>query len=178
MKLILPLILLLLGIGGGVGAGMLLIPPPIEPEAALGPCGELPGAETEAAHAGDGQMAADAVHGDDSPVAPAGREYARINNQFVVPLVSEGGVTALMVMALSVEVLIGSRDLVFTHEPKLRDAFLQVMFDHANIGGFDGTFTSSSNMSSLRNALRSAARDALGEQVTDVLIVEIVRQDI
>jgi len=172
MKLLLPLILLLFGIGGGVGAGIFLIPPPVEPEIALGPCGELPGADSDVVHAEDGHQTADA------PVAPAGRDYARINNQFVVPLVSDGRVTALMVMALSVEVLSGSQDLVFTHEPKLRDAFLQVMFDHANIGGFDGTFTSSSNMNSLRNALRSAARDALGSQITDVLIVEIVRQDI
>jgi len=171
MKLLLPLILLLFGIGGGVGAGMFLIPPPAEPEVALGPCGELP-ADAEDGH--ETEVAAS----DEAGAAPAGREYARINNQFVVPLVSDGRVTALMVMALSVEVLTGSQDLVFAHEPKLRDAFLQVMFDHANIGGFDGAFTSSSNMSSLRNALRSAARDALGDQITDVLIVEIVRQDI
>ena len=170
MKLLLPLILLLLGIGGGVGAGMFLIPPPAVPEVASGPCGELADTDAEEGHA-----TAEPTHG---AVVPAGREYARIANQFVVPLVSDGRVTALMVMALSVEVLTGSQDLVFAHEPRLRDAFLQVMFDHANIGGFDGTFTSSSNMSALRNALRSAARDALGEQVTDVLIIEIVRQDI
>ena len=36
MKLLLPLILLLFGIGGGVGAGMFLIPPPArsQPKAA------------------------------------------------------------------------------------------------------------------------------------------------
>jgi len=175
MKLLLPLILLLLGIGGGVGAAMYLVPAPAEPELAVGPCGELPAAQDpEAGHADVAEPATDS-HGE--PLS-SGTEYARINNQFVVPLVAEGGVVALVVMSLSVEVQAGAQDLVFSHEPKLRDAFLQVMFDHANIGGFDGAFTNSSNMRSLRSALRSVARDALGDQITDVLIIEIVRQDI
>lgn len=170
-KILLPLILLIVGVGGGVGAGLFLFPPAHEdPE--LAECAP-----------------ATTVHGEDeTPIAetppPGGtedqpeREYARLNNQFVVPVVDGGKVSALVVLSLSIEVVVGAKEPVFQAEPKLRDVFLQVLFDHANLGGFDGAFTSSQNMRSLREALREAARSALGPQITDVLIIDIVRQDV
>lgn len=170
MKLILPLILLLIGTGGGVAAGLFLMPAPAKPhdEAMSGPCGPLPDE-----HATD--MAED---GQTPPETLADTEFARLNNQFVVPVVTDGAVKALVVVSLSVEVPTGEQETVFEQEPKLRDAFLQVLFDHANLGGFDGQFTATSNMRNLRTALRNAARDAIGNQVNDVLILELVRQDV
>jgi hypothetical protein len=68
---------------------------------------------------------------------------------------------------------------VYRVEPKIRDAFLTVLFDHANSGGFDGAFTSSGSMEILRRALREAGQKAVGEAVvSDVLITGIVRQDV
>lgn len=165
MKLLLPLILTLVGVGGGIGAGLALKPEPVEDPLAAGhPCGDPAEAE-----------------GEDSAPAVAEvteeREYAKLNNQFVIPVVEDGIVAALVVMSLNLEVTVGSRTAIFAAEPKLRDAFLQVMFDHANIGGFSGNFTSGTNMRALRNELRRAAREIAGEQVTDVLIIDIVRQD-
>jgi len=106
------------------------------------------------------------------------REYARMNNQFVIPIVTNELVSGLMVMSLSIEVSAGGQEDVFAHEPRLRDAFLQVMFDHANMGGFNGAFTASSNMRLLRDALKDAADRVMLGHITDVLIVDIVRQDI
>jgi flagellar protein FliL len=172
MKLILPLILLLVGTGGGIAAGLFLMPAPEDPvEAGLtDPCGPLPeGGDAEA-------VAGEAT--ETEPGAPTGTEFARLNNQFVVPVVTDEQVQALVVVSLSVEVPLGSQTMVFDQEPKLRDAFLQVLFDHANLGGFDGQFTATSNMRNLRTALRNAAREAIGDQVLDVLILELVRQDV
>jgi len=184
--ILLPAILLVAGSGAGVGAGLFLsgtyaaaagdMPgadmPATGDAGAMsgGPCGDLPGAEPAAAEA-------------EAPAAPGGevvdgREYVRLNNQFVVPVVDGGAVTALVVLSLSVEVSAGAREPVYAHEPKLRDAFLQVLFDHANIGGFGGNFTSSSTMRVLRGNLREAAQATMGKQIVDVLIIDIVRQDI
>lgn len=172
MKLILPVILLFLGIGGGVGAGIFLAPTAPEPaETALeNACG--PGHSPEQAAASSAPTPAASV--EDSKDS----DYARLNNQFVVPVVSDGRVRSLVVVSLSVEVSSGKQDIVFEREPKLRDAFLQVLFEHANLGGFDGNFTSVSNMRSLRDALRGAARESVGPDATDVLILEMVRQDV
>ena len=71
----------------------------------------------------------------------------------------------------------GSDAEVYKLEPKLRDEFLQVMFDHANSGGFSGSFTDGANLLLLRKALLESAKGVLRELVSDVLIIDIVRQD-
>lgn len=90
---------------------------------------------------------------------------------------AEGRISGLVVMSLSLEVGPGGQDLVFAREPKLRDVFLQVLFDHANAGGFDGAFTDANRLDPLRAALREVAVNVLGGVVSDVLIVDIARQD-
>lgn len=146
---ILPLILALLGLVLGVGGGMFLRPP-VEP------------VDAEAAAAVE---------------APALTEFMKLNNQFVVPVVEQGRVTSLVIMSLSLEVTIGTTEGIYTKEPKLRDAMLQVMFDHANAGGFNGVFTEGANLVFLRKALLEVSQKTIGEDVKDVLISDIARQD-
>ena len=83
----------------------------------------------------------------------------------------------MVVVSLSLEIELEQGDLVYRVEPKIRDAFLKVLFDHANNGGFSGAFTESVALYPLRKALREAAQSILGEIVRDVLIVDMVRQD-
>ena len=78
---------------------------------------------------------------------------------------------------MSIEIPAGGAEEVYAREPKLRDSFLQVLFDHANAGGFRGSFTDGSNMVLLRRALLESARAVLGQTARDVLITDIVRQD-
>lgn len=158
MKKLLPLIFLLIGTGAGVGAGIFLRPPATEPELTA-----EDGAKVEA----------EKIEVEE----PTDREYVKMNNQFVVPVVKRDQVQALVVLSLSVEVPAGQKDAIYAKEPKLRDSFLQVLFDHANIGGFDGAFTNANNLAVLRGALREVAQKDMGDQITDVLIIEIARQD-
>lgn len=164
-KLLLPLLLGLFGAGAGIGAGIML--PKAEPAETADACLPAPDAPSESAAALP------------AAVEDAGSyEYMKMNNQFVVPVVADGKVSALVVISLSLEVVPGAKDGIFAREPKLRDAFLQVLFDHANTGGFRGAFTNSSNMDVLREALRDVARLAVGPDVHDVLVTDIVRQDV
>jgi flagellar FliL protein len=158
MKKLLPILLLLLGSGVGVGAGIFIRPAPE-------PADEI--AETEPAEVEEVRTA--------ETNGPS--EYAKMSNQFVVPVVDHDKVTALVVLSLSVEVSLGQKEAVYAKEPKIRDSFLQVLFDHANVGGFDGAFTNANNLDVLRGALREIAQKDVGDQVIDVLIVEIARQD-
>lgn len=154
MGKILPILMLLLGAGAGVFGGKLMLP---EPEVVV----EDPTATPV----------------EEEPEQDPDLEYVKLNNQFVVPVITEGKVIALVVLALTVEITLGEREAVYAREPRLRDAFLQVMFDHANIGGFDGAFTNSSSMDTLRHALKTVAIKDMGAIVKDVLITDIVRQD-
>ena len=77
-----PLILGLIGLGAGIGAGVFLRHAPEEP--------------TEMA--------------EEEPKVPP--DYVKLNNQFVVPVVEAGQVAALVVVSLSVDVTAGSSRLV------------------------------------------------------------------
>jgi hypothetical protein len=172
IRKLIPVLLALFGLGAGLGAGLLLRPaaeaPPGE-EAAAHPAAEAGAAgEEEAGEAGAGHAAADPEE------AP---EYVRMNNQFVIPVLEGGQVVSLVILSLSLEVQTGRSQEIYAREPKLRDAFLRVLFDHANAGGFRGAFTDGANLVVLRKALLEQARSVCGDQVHDVLISDIARQD-
>ena len=189
--LILPLVLAVAGAGVGVGAGLFLRP-------ASEPSGETvddgtaaPEAGTEGGeNAAEGESVAEGAAIDGLASGPAtdpmpGRDrppmdqidFVRMTNQFVVPVLRQGEVRALVVVSVGLEVRAGLRETVFAREPKLRDAFLRVMFDHANAGGFDGSFTSGPQMAVLRRNLWEAALPVLGADLFDILITDIARQD-
>lgn len=168
-KLLLPILIGAMGTGGGAAAGHFLKKP-----------------ASDQADAGHAEDAAADEHAADTHAAPAtddhgnavGPEYAKLNNQFVVPIVHNGAMQSLVVMSLSVEVPSGGKTAVFEAEPKLRDALFGAMLHHANLGGFDGAFTGEEKMRTLRESLRGAAKNALGDAVNDVLILDIARQDV
>lgn len=151
MRKLLPIILALVGLGIGVGAGIFLRPAP---------------SVDEMAHQEDMS---------EEPVEPP--EFVKLSNQFVIPVLSEGRIESMVIMSINLEVTAGSTEAVFKQEPKLRDGFLQTLFDHANAGGFRGSFTDGANMVNLRTALKEVADQVLGDMVKDVLIVDIGRQD-
>lgn len=174
-KLLLPLILLIIGVGSGVGAGLVLKPKPAEVEVQVSaPCGDI-GADDQVSEQNDDvHTAAVELDAEGNPVV---NEYAKLNNQFVVPILEDGNVRAMVVIALSIEVPPEQKEAVFLAEPKLRDSFLQAMFDHANVGGFSGNFTSAQNLRPLREDLVRRAKAIIPNVARDVLIIDIVRQD-
>jgi hypothetical protein len=167
IKKLFPILLALIGVGGGVGAGLALKPGP-EEMAAQAECPQVDHtqAEPDTTHEGEG---AEEEHA---------QEFVKLNNQFVIPVVGKETVDSLVVMSLSIEVGPGHTETIYQREPKLRDAFLQVLFDHANMGGFQGEFTNANNMDVLRASLREVAISVIGSAVTNVLITDIARQDI
>ncbi|MFN3606759.1 MAG: flagellar basal body-associated protein FliL, partial [Cypionkella sp.] len=147
IKKLLPVILALLGVGVGIGAGLALRPAP------------PPLTEEEAAAAAEKAKAE--IPPDQLP------EFVKLNNQFVVPVVKDARVSAMVILALSLEVKTGMTPDIYAREPKLRDGFLQVLFQHANAGGFDGSFTDGDNLVLLRRALLEAAQKTFGTGVSD-----------
>ncbi|MCC5972236.1 MAG: flagellar basal body-associated FliL family protein [Pararhodobacter sp.] len=150
MKKLLPVILALVGLLAGAGAGWTLRP------------GTGTGDPENAPHY--------------SP-APSHTETLRLPGQFVVPILDEGRVRSLVVMSLALELAEGHGVSLQNQEARLRAVLLQVMFDHANIGGFEGVFTSGEALLALRRTLREAAREEIGAALHDVLITELLRQE-
>lgn len=200
MKALVPLVIALVGLGAGVGAGLALKPAPVEDLACAGP---EAGHEAAAGHA-TAEAAAEGGHGEAAektepvasvPCPPAAHDplqpeakheakktaelaYVPLEKPFVVPIFKGDKVAAMVVVSLSVETDTHGAPLVETVQPRLRDSFLKVMFRHANSGGFDGSFTMGPKMDDLKSALLAAAREVMPDApVDEVLITEIARQD-
>ncbi len=179
MGKILPILLAIIGLGAGIGAGFVLRPDSSASTEAA--------ASTEEASSGHGEAAASSTssgHGEAASsghgeAAPSGSSnFVKMANQIVIPVVRDGKVTALVVVSISIEVAPGSAQSVYQLEPRLRNSFLQVLFDHSNSGGFDGAFTSGPKMTALHEALFEAASLEMGDTLKDVLITDIARQDL
>ncbi|MEV8465957.1 flagellar basal body-associated FliL family protein [Fluviibacterium sp. DFM31] len=165
MRKLIPVILALTALGGGLATGYFA-------RAALSP------SESNAADACPEETSdCDDPKGHDE-VAALPTEYVKFANQFIVPLIEGDGISAMVVLSLSVEVSEGSKETIYNREPKLRDAFLRVLFDHANAGGFEGNFLSSAGLDGLRMALREIGQKTAGPIVQDVLIIDLVKQKV
>lgn len=169
MRKLPPILLLMLGVAAGGGAGWFLQP-------AHGP-------QTVAAHADDPHTGGGQPAEGHSGGAPSAEESVadgvtvRMPNQFVVPVISEGRVNAMVVIGLALVLRPENDFSLSTDEARIRAVFLQMLFDHANLGGFDGVFTSGEALLSLRRMLREAARAEIGPDLLDILITELMRQD-
>ena len=175
MKKIIPIIIALVGLMSGAAAGFFLKPAPPKNDKARQT--ETAPHQSAKAPAPGGQDSKTKTVNARRDANPGNVEYVKLNNQFVVPVVSGERVASLVVLSISIEVTAGNKEVVFKREPPLRDALLRALFRHANAGGFDGDFTDSEKMADLRSSLFEAARKVLGNAVSDVLITNIVRQD-
>ncbi|MBB5515236.1 hypothetical protein FHS89_001246 [Rubricella aquisinus] len=161
-KLIIPAALALIGLGGGVGAGIMLKPAPEPVEPCAPEDADCAPPEEETA----------------SQEIMIDFEYVRLDGQFIVPIMEGDRVRAMVVLSLTIEAEAGLENDITAIQPKIRDAFLQVLFNHAQSGGFSGPFTTGQPMRDLRGALRARAQDLLGPKAKGVLVTDIVRQDL
>lgn len=167
MKLLLPVLLAVIGLVGGLAAGHVLSPAPEPTE------------ETDAA----AEDYATVVPGAD-PYAPApdtpegGWAYANLDSQFVVPVMGQGRVASMIVMSIALEVTPDAENDVYAREPKLRDGFLRVLFQHERAGGFHDVLTDTRLLDDLRGRLLAVAQGVMGAAVNDVLVTDMLRQDL
>lgn len=174
MRFLLPVILTLIGVGAGLGVGLFLRPDTAADDAAH--------AETTHDAQDAGAVVCEPVD-DHAPLPPidaeelADREYVKMNNQFVIPVITQTRVASLVVLSITLEAEVGSSEMIYQREPKLRDLFLQTLFDQASLGRFSGDFANAANLAPLRDELRTVARRVLGDAVSDVLITDMARQD-
>jgi len=176
LKKLLPVLLIVLGIGGGAAAGLFLKPavdaPPADAAEAV-----ADGAATDAGAGVPPGAGGAAPAGRDEGAADVPRSYVQIGRQTIVPVVEGNETKALMLFELAVDVASEDQNLVVDMEPRLRDAFLRELLKMSHTGAFMSTFTDDAIIEELRRNLVSAARAHLGDRVNDVLILDVMRQE-
>lgn len=185
--LLIPLILLIVGTGAGVGAGMFLAPK-ADPEAA-------DHADTHESHDDPAHKTHEVEithkdnHGTDDHGADShddghgdghgnGIAYVKMPNQFIVPVMEDGHMSAMIIMTIAMEAMESDEAYIMSHAPKIRDGFIQEMFKHAGLGWFSGDYTRSEPMALLRKSLLAKAHSIVGDKVKAILILDIARQEV
>ena len=173
MQKIIALVIVLFGVGGGLALGLALRPG----GAAQGPDGaaeEHGAAESTAdGHGGGGESEA----GHDGEITGE-RDYVKLGRQIIIPIVKGGKTEALILFDLALDVPSTMIERVHAAKPRLRDAFLRVLFAMSYTGAFSSTYTDERIVEELRQKLRAAARRLLGDEVAEVLILDIMRQEL
>ena len=184
MGRLVPLLMLLMGIGAGIGAGIAF-----KPEHDFGAnvsdkdgSGEATGENKSGDAKKDGKGAAIPDPGatkapkDETEIKE--RTYVSIGTQTIIPVVEGERTRALMLFELAVDVDPSAHDQAVMLEPRLRDAFLRELLKMSSTGAFTKTYTEDWVIDELRKNLGRAARRFLGDGMREVLVLDVIRQEL
>jgi hypothetical protein len=103
--------------------------------------------------------------------------FIDMERKFVVPLVRGNRVRSLVVVDLRLEVRSAAETRAQELKPKIRDLFLDTLYEMAVAGAFDGDLYSNNVQGEMRARLLEDARRVLQDDATAILIGELLRQD-
>ena len=154
MGKIVPVVVALVALAGGAGAGFVLRPaPPPDVDGGSAPAPEAAAEE------------------------PSGPENVfTLRDGFVVPVLRDGKVWSYVVLTLGVGTQGWTAEDVLLREPLLRDGLMEALFLHGSLGGFDEDFTKPQAMARLRRRLDEMVARRLDDPTARVLIVSMARQ--
>jgi hypothetical protein len=103
--------------------------------------------------------------------------FIDMERKFVVPLVRGNRVRSLVVVDLRLEVRSAAETRAQELKPKIRDLFLDTLYEMAVAGAFDGDLYSNNVQGEMRTRLLEDAMQVLQDDATAILISELLRQD-
>jgi flagellar basal body-associated protein FliL len=112
-----------------------------------------------------------------SRLASADHAFVDMERKFVVPLVRGSRVRSLVVVDLRLEVRSSAETRAQELKPRIRDLFLDTLYEMAVAGAFDGDLYSNNVQGEMRARLLEDARRVLQDDATAILIGELLRQD-
>ncbi|MCR9109162.1 flagellar basal body-associated FliL family protein [Marivita sp. XM-24bin2] len=161
LKILMPFLGLALGLAGGGTAAYFFVPAEENTED-----------ETTATHKADPAVATEL------PDTPDQLEIVKLPSQFVVPVILDNRVRAMVILTVALEVETGQGDHVRAMEPKLRDVFLGELFSLAALDGFRDELISRKTLELVKRALTERSKHVLGLQFVNVLVTDMARQDV
>ena len=116
-------------------------------------------------------------HGAEATLKSDSSGFMKFKRQFVVPVMKDQAVEALVLLNLGLDIDESKRDDIFRKEPRFRDTFIRELLQLSNDGYFNEEMTSPNTYEVVRETLLRAAKSVDNEAVNDVLILDFSRQD-
>lgn len=126
---------------------------------------------------GDGHGKSDDGHGKGGGEA-GGVIYFKFSREFVVPVVSQGRVTSLVILNLNLEADADMSQKLFEMEPKLRDNIMTTLITISNDGKTFESMTDVENYESIRSMVMMNLKSVMSTGIHNVLIVDLAKQDL
>ena len=115
---------------------------------------------------------------DDSKGGDSTYGFLKFSRQFIVPIVVSDRVDTLLIIDINLEVKPSATESAYSQEPKLRDALLTALLRLSNQGAFDDKMLEEENLDVVREQLLHAAKSVIGDDVLEVLILSMARQEL
>ncbi len=168
MKKLLPIVIAVVGLGGGLAAGTMLKPDAMAGDmSAEGGHGEMATADHGEGHGGGHDAKKDEA---DDYI------YVGLDKPFFAPVLRNNNKHTLVRLDIHLEVPSDLEEEIERHEPRLRDSFLRAVMNFAHEGGF-ARVHGSEGFEVLSDDLLLSARKVLGKEVRAVLIGEILTRE-
>lgn len=104
--------------------------------------------------------------------------YYKFSREFVIPIMRGGQVKSLVILHLSLETDPSISEQLFTEEPKLRDNIMTTLIELSNDGRTLEELTTVNNYETIRAMVLMNLNDAVSDQIKNVLIVDVAKQDL
>jgi len=133
---------------------------------------------------GDDHKADDKKHGkkDDHSPSKASSSgdsaYYKFSREFVVPIMRDGQVKSLVILHINLENDPSVSEKLFSEDPKLRDNIMTTLIGLSNDGRTLERPTEINNFETIRAMLLMSLRDSVSDGITNVLIVDMAKQDL
>ncbi len=128
-----------------------------------------------AAGSGHAERAHDAAKSSESESKAS---YFRFTREFVVPQLSDGRVSSLVILHVSLETDSDLSQSLFSMEPKLRDNIMSTLIEIGSDGVTYENITSVESYESIRSLILMNIRNVVPEGIRNVLILDMAKQDV
>lgn len=104
--------------------------------------------------------------------------YYRFSREFVVPIIDDDRVRSLVILNLNLQVSASASQNLFSKEPALRDNIMTTLIA---LSGDDTVFNSLNNIDhyeTIRSMILANLQDSFSNDIENVLILDMARQDL
>ncbi|MEL6414500.1 MAG: hypothetical protein AAFQ15_06125 [Pseudomonadota bacterium] len=105
-------------------------------------------------------------------------EYYKFSREFVVPVMRNDQVKSLVILHINLEGSSSTIDDLFSEEPKLRDNIMTTLIGLSNDGRTLEEPTQIDNYEMIRSMVLMNLKDAVSDDIKNVLIVDMAKQDL
>jgi flagellar protein FliL len=120
----------------------------------------------------------DAHGGSEETASSSGSVYHKFSREFIVPIMEDGRVKSLVILNINLEAESSISQTLFEMEPKLRDNIMTTLIGLSGDGVTFDNLTDVDSYETIRSMILMNLETIVASGITNVLIVDMARQDL